>query len=713
LARKKTTPPSGRRFAPFGIAAALAILVVIGLKFTGSSSLPRDPGLSILLISIDTLRADALGAYGNKRVSTPWIDRLAREGVLFEQAHAHNVVTFPSHANILSGQYPLAHGVRDNTGFRFPENVPTLATRLKERGFETGAFVSAFVLDSRFGLNRGFDVYDDHTAGVDRQSPFMVPDRKAEDTVRAARAWIESKQGRQTFAFVHLYDPHFPYQPKEPYFSRHRDAPYYGEVEAVDAALADLLRPILDGPRGRETLVIFTSDHGESLGEHGESTHGIFAYEATLRVPLIVHLPGVSNRRVTAPVRHIDVLPTILDALGVDVPKDLPGRSLWSLALGGAAPEGFSSYFEALSSSLNQGWAPLRGAFDGRHKYIDLPLPELYDLGADPRELKNLAATEPVRLDALRSALGRLRASDQGIKRADEDAATVEKLRALGYVGASKAAPQKDRYTEADDPKNLIAIDARNREVVTRFMEGRLEDAIALARANLKERPDMAGASLQLAFLERERGNLAAAVSAARHAVALKPLDSEGLSLLGAYLTEAGKAREAITLLAPFVKATAPDFDVLTALGLAYAAVGEAAPARDAFTRAREADPSNGMALVNLGTLELMAGNRRAARAALEQALELDDSIARAHNTLGVIAAEAGQVQEAIARWRRAVTLDPNDYQTLFNLARTLEKTGDFQGARGYYEAYVKAAPPALEGRDIARTRDWLARNPR
>jgi tetratricopeptide (TPR) repeat protein len=540
-----------------------------------------------------------------------------------------------------------------------------------------------------------------------------VPDRKGEETVAAAVRWIEERAGRQSFAFVHLYDPHFPYKPKEPFLSRHRETPYYGEVEATDDALEALLRPILDGPGGRNTLVILTSDHGESLGEHGESTHGIFAYESTLHVPLILRLPGVSNRVVSAPVRHIDIVPTVLDALGMELPKDLPGRSLWTLALGGAPPEGFSSYFEALSPSLNQGWAPLRGTFDGRHKYIDLPLPELYDLNADPRELKNLAATEPVRLDASRATLTRQRAADKGIKRGDEDAATVERLRALGYVGAAQPAPQKDRYTAADDPKNLISIDARNREVVSLFMDGRIEAAIALARTNLKERPDMSGANLQLAYLERARGNLSEAVMAARRAVALRPLDAEGLSLLGAYLTEAGKPREAIAMLAPFVKATSPDFDVLTALGLAYSAAGEVALAREAFTRSRATDPSNGMALVNLGTLELMAGNRAAARAALEQALETDDSIARAHNTLGVIAAEAGQIEEAIARWRKAVALNPADYQTLFNLGRTLEKKGDLGAARSYYEAYLRAAPAALEAGDIARTRDWLARQPR
>ena len=428
-------------------------------------------------------------------------------------------------------------------------------------------------------------------------------------------------------------------------------------------------------------------------------------------MPLILRLPGVAGREVDEPVRHIDILPTVLDPLGVNPAADLPGTSLWPLALGVRAKDGFSSYFESLSTSLNQGWAPLRGIFDGRFKYIDLPLPELYDLQTDGSELKNLVAAEPQRLDALRAALSRERSREKEVKRSGEDAATLERLRALGYVGAAQAAPQKDRYTAADDPKNLIAIDTRNREILTLFMEGRVEDAIVRARSILKERPNMAGVSLQLAYLERARGNLTAAVVAARRSVELKPLDAEGVSLLGAYLTESGRAPEAIKTLEPYMKVTAPDFDVLTALGLAYAAVGRVPEARQVFIKARAVEPSNGTALLNLGALELMAGNRDAARAALEQALELDDSLAKAHNTLGVISAQEGNVPEAVVRWRRAVELNPRDYQTLFNLGTTLEKQGDIPGARTYYEAYVRVAPVALEARDMARVRDWLARH--
>ncbi|MEO8501683.1 MAG: sulfatase-like hydrolase/transferase, partial [Vicinamibacteria bacterium] len=664
------TPPRSpkSRAALFGL---LALFVVAGLVFFWfqSREVRRDPRLSILLITVDTLRADALGVYGGK-AETPWIDRLAREGVRFETAHAHNVVTFPSHANILSGQLPLIHGVHDNTGFRFPADLPTIATRLKALGFHTGAFVSAFVLDSRFGLDRGFDVYDDRTTGIESQSPFRVPDRLGPETVAAAKAWIDAQGDSQYFAWVHLYDPHYPYIPAEPFKSRFAQEPYYGEVSAADSYLGRILEPILDGPGKDKVLVLLTSDHGESLGEHQESTHGIFAYESTLRVPLILWSHTLKPAVVKTPVRHIDLVPTLLDAIGQPPSPELPGRSLLPLAVAGSGTVA-SSYFESLSAQLNQSWAPLRGIFDGRLKYIDLPIPELYDLSADPEELKNIVATEPQALDRLRAALGREREKDRGSKRGQEDAATLEKLRALGYVAAGVAAPAKDQYTAADDPKNLIEIDERNRQVVTLFNQGglHLNEAIDLVKKNLAERPDMAGANLQLAYLERSRGNLPAAAAAAKRAVDLKPLDGEAVALLGAYLTEMGKPAEALKYLQPYARVGAVNFDVLTALGLARSALGHLDAAREAFIAARDYDPSNGLASANLGVLELMAGNRTAARSALEHALELDPRIAKAQNTLGVMAAQEGRPGEAIERWKRAVEINDNDYQTLFNLA--------------------------------------------
>jgi arylsulfatase A-like enzyme/Tfp pilus assembly protein PilF len=664
----------------------------------------------VLLVSIDTLRADALGSYGRRDADTPLLDRVASEGVRFAHARSHNVVTLPAHANMLSGRLPLSHGVRDNSGFRFPAGVPTLATLLKERGYRTAAFVSAFVLDSRFGLDRGFDVYDDRLGGAEVRTEFHVPERRGQRTVELARQWWAQSAGGPRFAFVHLYEPHFPYEAPEPFRSRHADRPYQGEVAAVDAALAPLLEPILAAGSRARTLVIVTSDHGESLGEHEEMTHGIFAYEATLRVPLLIHAPGLLSPRIVADdVGLVDLLPTILDALGLPPGEGLDGRSLWPLAFGRGLPRR-PLYFESLSSALNRRWAPLYGVYDAPLKYIDLPMPELYDLSADAAEKRNLVASRPQDLERLRALLGRLRAADRGISRVEEEAAALQRLRALGYV-AGGGAEIRERYSDADDPKNLVGIDTRIRQVIERYRAGDFEGALALCRENIRERPEMPISHLHLAYLERARGNLPAAVAAARRSFELQPLEGEAISLYAAYLTEAGDAAEAARVTAPYLETGEPDLDVLTAHGMALARLGRFDAALATFERGRGVDPTNALNLVNQGTVHLMRGDGARARAALEAALAIDPGTARAWNGLGVIAMSQGQAEEAIQAWQRAVELDPRDYQTLFNLGATLRNRGRSQEARTYLEAYLREAPRALESRDIARVEAWLRAN--
>jgi Flp pilus assembly protein TadD len=662
--------------------------------------------LSVLLVSIDTLRADALGCYGNSRAQTPWIDRLAREGVRFASAHAHNVVTLPSHANLLSGRYPLEHGVRDNTGFRFPAATPTLATLLHERGLRTGAFVSAFPLDARFGLSRGFDVYDDRIGGGEWHGSFAMPERPGARTVAEAVRWLGPPGGKQAFAFVHLYEPHFPYAPPEPFASRFRDAPYQGEVAAADAALAPLLQPLLEAGAAARTLVVLTSDHGEALGDHGEATHGVFAYEATLRVPLVLWAPGLLRPRVVEqPARHVDVLPTVLDLLEVEPPSGLPGHSLRPLVMGGR--QGVEpSYFEALSSSLNRGWAPLRGVREEGLKYVDLPVPELYDLTSDPGESHNLAAARAGDLERLCARLGRLREQERAVARVAESPETLERLRTLGYVGGSAEA--KERYGKEDDPKRLVELDSMISEMLSLHAAGRIDRALGVGRELVRRRPGMASVHLQIAYLERSRGNLDAALTELRRAVALRPTDPEAVSLLGTYLTEAGNAGEAAALLGPYAKQPGQDLDVLTAYGMALATSGKRQDALAIFERARTEHPTNAMVLVNVGTVLLLDGNVAGARQAFEAALDIDPGVARAHNSLGVIAAREGRMAEAIERWKRAAALDPGEYQTLFNLGSVLWNTGRRDEARPYLEAYLHAAPPALEARDIARVRVLL-----
>jgi arylsulfatase A-like enzyme/Tfp pilus assembly protein PilF len=686
---------------------ALATAVAIGLR--SGSGREREAGRNVLLVTVDTLRADALGAYGKADAATPWIDRLAGGGVRFSAAHAHNVTTLASHANILSGRLPLEHGVRDNAGFRFPSGTDTLATLLKAHGYRTAAFVSAFPLDSRFGLARGFDVYEDRFVDAQARPVLLEQERRGEATVALARAWIDAKDQAPWFCWVHVYEPHAPYAPPEPYASRFASRPYDGEVAAADAALGPLLEPILTAGRAGRTLVVLTADHGESLGEHGEATHGIFAYEATLRVPLLFYSPGLARPRVVdAPARHIDVLPTILDALALPLPAGLPGRSLLDAAAGRPAGD-VPTYFEALSGQLNRGWAPLHGVIEGGRKLVELPMPELYDLARDPAEAQNLAASAPEPLERLRARLRGLRAKDAGAVPSREDEATLERLRSLGYLGAS-AAPRKQRYGEEDDPKTLVPVDGELQDVVALFSSGQKAAALERCRALVRERPGLPLALVYLGQLERDSGDLEGSIESLRRALALNPQDTVTATMLAAALTQAGKPREAVTLLEPWAARPEPDLDVLLTSALAAARLGRTADAERALERARALDPSSARVLVGLGSVRLTAGERDKAREAFEQALAQNPAAAQAESALAMMAGEEGRDGEARERFARALAADPAEAAKLLALASLLAGGGRMAEARGYLELFEEAADPKRFARELAQVRAALGR---
>jgi len=631
----------------------------------------RERGLNVLLVTIDTLRADALGAYGNRSARTPWIDRLTAAGVRFDAARAHNVVTLPSHANILSGRYPFDHGVRDNSGFRFPPGIDTLATIVQHAGYRTGAFVSAFPLDSRFGLARGFDVYDDAFVGARAQRPLLEGERAGVETVARAQRWQQAQANSPVFTWVHLYEPHFPYEQG-----------YAADVAAADAALAPLLEPVLAAGDNGRTLVVLTADHGEALGDHQEATHGIFAYEATLRVPLIFYQPRVVNAgTIAANVGHVDILPTVLDAIDVPRPAGLAGRSLLPM-MAGQPVDDLPTYFEALSASFNRGWAPLAGVVRGRTKFIDLPLPELYALDSDPAETRNIVESQPASMREMRRLLEGMTASARPATPDPETADTRDRLRSLGYAAGGRA--EKRAVTAGDDPKRLIALDEMLQEVTTRYLSGDLTGALDRCRDLLRQRPTMTVGLLYLAQLEREAGRLDAAVAALRQALAQQPGSTEAAQLLGAYLGEAGRSDEAIALLEPYVRAGDADPRLVAPYALALARRGRAADALAALSaaRARESDPSSPLLLVETGTVELMGGNRAAARASFEAAIARNPDVARAHTSLGILALEDGRIDEAYGHWQRAVRADPRELEALRGIAAAQQRAGRPAAAR-------------------------------
>ena len=688
------------------VAAACVAIAVAGWTVSrGRRAAPFERRLdqNVLLITIDTLRADALSSYGGA-ARTPALDSLASHGTRFDFAHAQAVLTRPSHASILSGLYPFQHGVRDHSGYRMRPGTPTLATMLKSAGFATAAFVGAVPLERQFGLDTGFDVYDDDFARSGRTTEFSLAERPAGAVVDAALRWMARQDGRW-FVWVHVFDPHAPYNPPAPFDREYAERPYYGEVAYVDAALQPLLEAAARGPR--PTVVVVTGDHGEGLGDHGELTHGLFAYETTLRVPLILaQLPAKSGTGVVsrAPVRHVDIVPTLLDAAAVPIPPGLPGRSLLPGAAA-VADRDVTSYFEAMSAMLNRGWAPLTGVVAGHEKLIDLPVPEVYDLDADAGETTNLADRQADRRRALAIRLQEFHAAPPG-ERTSETPEVAAKLQALGYTSGSAA--RKAQYTENDDPKRLVQLDQWIQQGIEAWQRNRRAEALDIYRRIITARPSMAIGYRNLAFLQWQSGDARGAIATMEQAFHNGATEPSMTTQLGSYLAEAGHPSDAIALLEPLAAAVPADPDALNALGTAYARAGEGARAAAVFERALRESPRNVQALENLGTLAMQQRDLPAAERALRRAVEIDPRSPRAHNGLGVLAMNAGRRDEAFAEWRQAVALAPNDYDALFNLAMELEAAGRHQEARPYLERFAADAPPSQYAADIARVRRLL-----
>ena len=640
---------------------ALALSCSGGRDFT----VQPNPDRNILLVTIDTLRADALGSYGG-RAATPHLDALAARGARFTFAHAHAVVTLASHASILTGRYPYEHGIRDNTGYRLPADAPTAATALKSRGFATAAFVGGFPLDRRFGLTAGFDRYDDRMTKAGSPGEMSERERPADAVVAATLEWIGAQSGKW-FAWTHVYDPHEPYQPPGDFATRFASEPYLGEVSWTDAALGPLLERLASLPR--PTLVIVTGDHGESLGEHGERTHRLFAYEATLRVPLLVaEITGTGDakeangRVIDTPVRHVDLLPTILASAG-DAPAG-SGVPLLQTINDGRGEER-PSYFEAMSAAVTRGWAPLRGVLVGREKYIDLPIVELYDLASDPKEATNLAASRADRGRVMVETLKQFNVAPPA-RAGVETAETIERLRSLGYIGGGSATV-RDKYTDADDPKRLVEIE----QMLTRGNEAlradRAAEAADVYRAIIEKRPDTEDAYRKLALVYWRSGRAAEAIATLELALRNGVTQSEVRIRLGQYLAEAGQPAKAIALL----KDTAgSDPDALVALGNAYVMAGRFGDGAATFRKLIAADPSNAIAYENLGMAQFQAKDAKGAEASLRRAIELDPALAGAYTALGVVLATTGRTPDAIEAWKKALALDPSDQNAADNLKR-------------------------------------------
>ena len=702
-----------------GSAAILIALAAVAwwLRAGGASfaMLPAGTDQNILLVTIDTTRADALSSYGGP-AATPNLDQLAARGARFTFAHSHAVVTLPSHTTILTGHFPYEHGIRDNSGFRVADGTATIATRLKSLGFATGAFIGGFPLTKRFGLTPGFDVYDDQLPEMKGEVSYALPERPADAVVARALDWIGRQNGR-FFAWVHAFDPHSPYRPPPEYAAKYSAQPYYGEIAFVDHSLGPLFDRL--ATLSRPTLVIVTADHGESLGEHGEMTHGMFAYESTLHVPLIIaeidpRSSGAARGRVIdVPVRHIDIAPTVLDAVGAPADSTLPGASLRDVIRTGESADR-PEYFESMTYNLVRGWAPLRGVLVARDKYIDLPIPELYNLASDPKELQNLAPGAPDRADVLQKTLKTYNVAPPN-RPGQENAEVTAGLRALGYTTGSAAA--RATYTEADDPKRLVEVDKDLHTATDLYENGRLDDAIATWKRVIARRSDTADAYISLAHAYYENGQVAAAITTLEQALQNGAPERDVRIRLGTYLAEGGDdSAKAIKVLETL---PANDAEAQNSLGIAYIDAGRFDDATKTFRRVLALDPTNGLAYQNLAVAALKQAHAtkaepdrsaklKEAEADALQSINFDPTLAGSYTILGVLLSETGRKAQAIENWRHAVELDPTEFDALYNLWLELAAANQRDEAVKYGRQFVATAPPAPYGKAIEEIRRYI-----
>ncbi len=624
---------------------------------------PAPSALNVVVITLDTTRADRLGCYGFTGVETPAIDALAREGVVFDHSTATVPLTFPSHSSIFTGLVPPHHGVRDNGGFFLDETKVTLAERLKQAGYATGAFVAAWVLERKWGLAQGFEEYSDKfDLSKYKVVSLGTVQKPGDEVMDGALAWLESVKERRFFAWVHLYDPHTPYDPPEPFDSRYPNQPYLAEIAYTDKVVGRLTGWLREKDLLDRTLVVLTADHGESLGEHGEATHAYFIYDSTTRVPLVIRTPwGVSGRR-TAQTSGVDVMPTVLDLVGLEPQPGIDGRSLAREILDPTAESDRVAYSESYFPRYHYGWQHLRSLRSVQYKYVDAPEPELYDLAADPGETKNVYRAFSRRAEDLRLRMEALTKAgdDKAPERRSLDPETLQRLAALGYVGN---VIDVDPSAVLPDPKQKLPLFAlMNAAKNLASDEDRVEEAVAKMREVVAADPKIMDAHLSLGnwLLKLRRPD--EAIAAYKEALALKPDDDIALGNLARLLAGRGRTQDALDAL-------------------------------EVFRTALRLNPKNPQSWHNLAIHYLDLGRLEEARSSFQEALAANPRMGAAFNGLGAIAFEMGDLAKAEERVTRALELEPRLRTGRYNLARIREARGDARGAEELYRAELETYP--------------------
>jgi arylsulfatase A-like enzyme/Tfp pilus assembly protein PilF len=681
-------------------------------RAAGKVDLGRLPGgvdrqaLNLLVITLDTTRADRLGAYGFKDIETPALDRLAAEGVLFEQASTAAPLTLPSHSSIFTSLFPPEHGVRDNGGFFLAPSHQTLASVLKKNGFQTGAVVGAFVLDGKWGLNQGFDSYVDDFDLSKMTGGFGIGDvkRPGNEVVDRTLPWLEKVKDRRFFAWLHFYDAHSPYLAPEPYRSRYRAHPYSGAISFADSQVGRVVGFLEQNHLLDRTVIAVVGDHGEGLNQHQEGTHGFFIYQSTIRVPFIVRAPfGLTHgRRVADPVRSVDLFPTVLDLLGVQIPTGIAGVSLVPLMTGAKSRLDLEAYAEALYPLHHYGWSELRSWRAGQYKVIDAPQPELYDLDRDPDETTNLYDARKSVADVM---IARLRAQEQDdpAKHATQAAPEVDpearaRLAALGYVGSFVATVSGPAIRRADpkDKIGLFNLMTDSREIAKD--KDSFETVVAMLTKVVRDDPDVIDAWFNLGNAYFKAGRFDEAIRYFSKALELKPdYDLAVINMANAY-RKLGRDDGALAGYERYLSIDPKNAQVRYQVGEIYLDRGEDAKAQENFTAALAIDPRTASARNALGALAFKHGDIGGAEGHIRAALAMKPDVRLAHYNLALIAEQRGDDRAAEAEYRRELELHPGAYKAAFNLSRLYERQGNVIQQLSSLKKAIESNPQFAEG---------------
>jgi len=721
---KKTNPQvpvkSKRKFSwiwvPCLIAAGVGAVLAVNL-LTGRSPAQRVSrewkklGVdkpNVVIVTLDTTRADHLGPYGYDRVRTPVLDGLARRGTLFEECASVAPLTLPSHSTIFTGVYPTFHGVRVNGNTALGDEQTTLAEILASRGYSCGAFIGAFVLDGRWGLKQGFEHYDDQfDLKKYKHLDLGMVQRPGNQVVDATLAWLEGRKDRPFFAWVHLYDPHSPYEPPEPYFSQYaKGGPvglYDGEIAFMDEQIGRLVAWLERTGLDRRTVLVLVGDHGEGLGSHGESGHGYFIYDYAAHVPLIVLTPFEKGRgaRVASQVSTADVFATVLGLAKVSVPEPNQGRSLVPFIFGRGDGGEEYAYSESLAPNIQFGWAPLHGLKTARYRFISAPRLELYDLGRDPDESVNVVDRYPAvardlkaRLDRMIEETGRGAPKPQA---ANLDKETVARLAALGYIG-SPVPEKKARGRFLADPKDKLGIFESVQRAGEMIMREEYAPAAAILESALKDDQGISQALLLLATCRSELGRKEEAKAALDIVLKNDPESIQALISLANILMDEGKSDDVIALCKRTLAVDDKSVQAYMLLGEVYMAAQNQAEALPCLEKAVEIQPKLTQNSLNLAACLIGLKRYERAEPLLVEMLRDNPKFPFAHFNLGLLYEEQGRWEEARKAYADEVALYPKEFRARFNLGKILFRMGDRQGYLNEMREVMTVAPKWAEG---------------